>query len=136
MRIHSPPPFKGWKPFEPLSIWLKHQAPVLKPTSKHSVPRPFSMAKTSSPPPTLFVGVKFHPPFPFILSPPLPVFNDRSLEQLHRSNHHFAPRLADVNECNQNICGSNTCVNFYSGYACLVPGGVTQTGRKCFLLFF
>ena len=52
----------------------------VKTTPKRCVPpRPFSMAKTFSAPPPLFVGVKLHiPPLPFC-STLLPIISDQSL---------------------------------------------------------
>ena len=57
----------------PPSLWLKLQAPMLKPPQNFLCP-PFRMAKTfSAPPPPFFVGVKLHMPSPLLFcSPPPP----------------------------------------------------------------
>ena len=83
--LRPPPPSRQGKTFCPPPLlrsgkfscpptkWLKLQASAYK-LPQHLLCSPFSMAKTISAPPPIFVGVKLHmpPPLPFCSPPPLP----------------------------------------------------------------
>ena len=98
------PPFKEWKLFAPHpSVWLK----LLRKNCLQTCCAPiFSMAKTFSAPPPLFIGVKIHmPPLLFCSPHPLLIISDQSLSAVGRCQCTTTPHIIDeINSCYAPFC--------------------------------